>query len=87
MVFQELDKWMLNIEDKRNPSAKERRLHLKLNRVRDETHARYLKVFNANAYSNQHHAPIHCRERAMSPYARAFKNVTEVFTKAFGGDI
>lgn len=85
MIFQELDKWMLDIEDKENPTARERRLHLKLNRVRDETHSRYLKHFDESLYSNQRPAPIHCRERAMPFMMRKALTIGEEFKRAFGG--
>jgi hypothetical protein len=87
MVFQELDKWMLDIEEKANPTAKERRLHMKLGSIRNNTYLRYSKVFDKALYRNQRPAPIHCRERAMPLFMRKTFHICEEFKKAFGGDI
>ena len=80
MVFQELDKWMLDIEDKTSPTAKECRLHLKLNRVRNETYARYQKQPIKDGWCK---APMECIERAMPLYFRKTFHIGEESKKAF----
>jgi hypothetical protein len=87
MVFQELDKWMLDIEEKASPTAKERRLHLKLERIKDETRKIYMIHFEKNRDRYQVPSPSFCRERAMHPFMKKTFHVGETSKKAFGGDI
>ncbi len=81
MVFQALDKWMLDIELKKNPTPRERRQHVKLERIRNETYSRYLNqqaVWDSTGmHSNQCNAPMHCKERAMTPFQRAMSSFSE----------
>ena len=82
MVFQELDKWMLDIEEKKNPTPRERRQHMKLERVRNETYAQYQKQPIKDGWCK---APMACRERAMPFMMRKELIIGEEFKKTFGG--
>jgi hypothetical protein len=83
MIFQELDKWMLDIEDRKNPTAKERRLHMKLKRVKSETRKRYMVHFEKNRDLYKVPEPSFCMERAMPLYLRKTFHIGEEFNKTF----
>jgi len=86
MVFQALDKWMLDIELKRNPTPRERRQHVKLERIRSEIYERYLKGFKASLNSiNERPMPMHCKERAMRPIERLGLSLWDAYKNTLGG--
>lgn len=83
MVFNELDKWMLDIEDKKTLTPKERRLYMKLERVRDETWKKYRANFDKFKYKNELPCPKQCMERMMSPLGRTVKRMSDELGKAW----
>lgn len=68
MIFNDLDKWMFEIEQKTCPTAKQRRQYVKIEHIRDKTFERYIKQFQVDKQrgrlmKNECPCPKDCSDR------------------------
>lgn len=84
MMFNDIDEWMLSIELKKMPTFKERRQHIKLERIRDESYEKYLARFNKNKGPYDVPKMKCCLDRLRTPLERTMNKMWESYKKELG---